>query len=187
VAAALLVATALAFEAGCDGSEPVLSGVKDVPSVEQVEMKHKAEVLRASPKAIDAAYAKAAGVYIDVRYFGGRDWDAVRDEVERQFGAVKAETPGVTGERVIELERGSIALRAGKIQTVIVPLPEPMRRSEALAALGFPAFVEKYNELSTEFRLTNQWGFRRITFVRASRGAEEVVRVEARKFSTDDH
>lgn len=175
---------------GCgEPPAPVLSAMPAPASVDAVTAKRLEQERRTTPGAVDPGYARADGVYIDLRYFGGRSWDAARAEVERQFGPVMEETTpagAATGERDVRLLRGSIHLRDNRIQKMTVPLPEPVRRSEALALLGLPPFVGNYNSLALEFRLTNEWGFRRIRFLRTERGAEEIESVEALSFSADD-
>ncbi len=173
----------LALGPGCDGGEPVLSAVEPVRTPEQAAARRGAEELRASPAAIDAAYARAAGVFVDARYLGGRSYRAVRAEIEQQLGAVVEEREGAGGGREIVFERGTLRLQADTIQMVEVPLPEPVRRSEALALLGFPPATGDYKALSLEFRLLNNWGFRRIRLFRVERGSEDISRVQAWKFS----
>ena len=85
--------------------------------------------------------------------------------------------------REVLFERGTLRLSGDTIQMIEVLLPEPARRTEALAQLGFPPATDEYQSLSLEFRLLNAWGFRRIRLFRASRGAEEIMRVQAWRFS----
>jgi hypothetical protein len=68
---------------------------------------------------------------------------------------------------------------------VEVPLPEPMRRSDAMAVLGLPPPTREYQAFSMEFRLLNQWGFRRIRFIRVEPGSEDIAKVQAWKFTAD--
>ena len=68
-----------------------------------------------------------------------------------------------------------------------IPLPEPMRRDEALRSLGFPDLAPRdYNVLTLEYRLTNAWDFRRLRFSRAEPGSDRIDRVEAWKRSPTD-
>jgi hypothetical protein len=181
----------LGLVAGCDPPAPVLRAVDPPRTAEAVAERRAASELRASPSAVEAAYVKAPGVYIDARYLGGRAYRAVRAEVEEQLGAVLEEqepsgTPGGEGVRSVVFERGTLRLAGDTIQMIEVPLPEPVRRTEALGMLGFPPATGHYLALSLEFRLTNTWGFRRIRFFRAARGSEDVTRVQVWKSSDGD-
>ncbi|MES2637967.1 MAG: hypothetical protein V4850_00730 [Myxococcota bacterium] len=167
----------------CDGPEPVLRAV-DVPeTVEQVAARRAAAELRVTPENIDATYVKPEGVYIDARHFGGRGYRSARAEVEQQLGAVIEEREAQAGAREIVFERGTLRLSGDTIQMIEVPLPEPVRRTEALGQLGFPPATDEYQSLSLEFRLLNAWGFRRIRLIRVARGAEEITRVQVWRFS----
>lgn len=170
----------------CGEPEPVLRAVKAPPTAEQVAAKRDAQELRASPKAMEVAYEKPAGVYIDARFLGGRSWTGVRDEIERQFGAVLEETRTAEGDREVRFDRGRIRIHAERIQMVEVLFPEPLRRSEALLQLGFPATTAEYRPYAKEFRLANVWDFRRLVFHRAAPGSEQIDGVQAWKFSTSD-
>lgn len=177
--------TLLLLALGCGDPEPVLQAVEPPSTPEAVAEKRAAAERRTSPANVEAIYQKPEGVYVDARYLGGRGYDAVRPEIEQQLGAVVEERPPASGGREIVFERGTLRLVGNRIQMVEVPLPEPLRRSEALARLGFPPATRDYKELALEYRLLNEWGFRRIRFVRAARDSEEIVRVQAWKFSDD--
>ena len=69
-------------------------------------------------------------------------------------------------------------MRDDRIYMIDVPLPEPLRRTEALVVVGFPAAVRDDTDLALEYRISNAWGFRRIRLIRAARGAEDISRVE---------
>ncbi len=166
---------------GCGEPEPVVSGVPQTP--EDAAERRKAAELRASPAAIDAAYERAEGVYVDLRYLGGRSYTGVREEVEAQLGAVLEEEELSTLDgREVRLERGTLRVVDGIIYMLDIPLPAPVRRTEALALLGLPAATKDYVLLTTEFRLTNSWGYRRIRFFRTERDGQQVDRVEAWRF-----
>jgi hypothetical protein len=184
---------AAAFGSGCGSPEPVLTAVEPPKSVEQIAARRAAQELHASPAAMDVAYHRAPGVYVDARYFGGRSYRAVRAEVEEQLGAVTAEREASPVAREIVFERGTLRLMGDVIQMIDVNLPEPTRRSEALTMLGFPTAVGEYKALALEFRLLNVWGFRRLRFFRVkgpgkvvARDEEEIDHVQAWKFSEDD-
>ncbi len=174
---------------GCGGAEPALTAVEaPPPSVERTDVdavtaRRKAQEAKASPDAAGgAAYEKPRGVYIDAPYFAGRAWAAARDEVERQFGAVSLEETTADKARLVTLERGKIRVVDGRIQTLEVPLPEPLRRTEALMVLGLPPMQDAYRAMTFEYRISNVHGFRRIRLFRAEREGETVNRVELWKF-----
>ena len=60
-----------------------------------------------------------------------------------------------------------------------VPLPEPLRRTDALELLGFPPQVDDTIVLHREYRLNHEWGFRRIRMMRLGQDNELVDKVEA--------
>lgn len=170
----------------CGEPEPVVRGVPRATTVAEVAERRAAEELRATPANVDVTYTKPDGVWVDVRYFGGRTWEGARAEAERQLGAVLEEEERPDGDREVRLERGTVRLRDGRIVMVEVTLPEPLRRSESLAALGFPPTADRYLALALEYRLTNAWGFRRIRLIRAERDSEDIVRVQAWKAAPSD-
>ncbi len=169
----------------CGTPEPVLRAVEPTPAAEAVAERRQEAELRATPEVIDVRYVKPEGVYVDVRYLAGRQWRSVRAEVEEQLGAVVEEREGAGGGQEVLLERGTIRLHDERIQMVEVPLPEPMRRSDAMAVLGLPPPTREYQAFSMEFRLLNQWGFRRIRFIRVEPGSEDIAKVQAWKFTAD--
>jgi len=134
-----------------------------------------------------ADYALAEGVLVDVQYLAGRNWEAVRDEVGRQMGAVQeaSDLPRQEG-RLIRLERGEVEIRDDRICRIKVLLPEPRRRSGALSAVGLPVHVDNWMATHREFRLRWTWNFERIRMGRASAESEEVVWVEARRWDPRD-
>ncbi len=167
----------------CGDPAPVMLAVEPPRTPEAVAEKRAAAELRASPANVEATYTKPEGVYVDARFLGGRRYDAVRAEIEQQLGAVVEERDELSGGREIVFERGTLRLVDGRIQMVEVPLPQPVRRSEALALVGFPPAVGEYKAFTLEYRLVNEWGFRRLRLVRAARDSEDIVRVQAWKFS----
>ena len=162
----------------CFGSdEPVVSGVRDQkpkPTVEEIAAKREREELRASPRILEVNYEKPAGVYADVQFLGGRRWENVREIILDQLGAIKLERPNAQGNEVKELERGTVTLVGGLVETIEVPLPEPMRRSDAMVACGFLGLVDKYLAFNKEYRVTQFQGFRRIVLHRAAAGDDMV-------------
>lgn len=167
----------------CFDDEPVVVVVPDPEKVQAAREKRETEELRASPRQIEAGYQKAEGVYVDARFFGGRTYSLVRDHVTTQLGALVEDTElGAEDGRELRFERGVLRVREDRIEMVTVPLPEPVRRSEALRLTGFPDQVPRnWIQLSGEFRLTNAFEFRRIIFKRAAAGSEDVVSVAAWK------
>lgn len=166
-----------------------MSGLPSEEQVAEVRAQREARARATTPAAVEAAYQKPAGVWIDARYLGGRRYASVRGEVEAQLGALVEERDLPEGQGTEHrFQRGNLRVDDdGAIYLVDVPLPEPMRRADALAALGFPPQLTRdYNVLTLEYRLTNVWGFRRLRFLRAQAGSEEVVRVEAWKASPGD-
>lgn len=173
----------LLFALGCGDPDPVIQAVSPPRTEVEVAADRAAAELRTSPANAEATYTKPAGVYVDARFLGGRRYDAVRGEIEQQLGALVEERAGAGGARELVFERGTLRLDKGLVQMVEVPLPEPMRRTEALGMLGFPPATNEYKVFALEFRLVNAWGFRRLRFERAARGSEDIVRVQAWKFS----
>ena len=169
----------------CTDPTPIVSGVQPRP-VEAIAAKREAEALRASPTALDAAYKKPDGIYIDARYLCGRTYTAIRDEVETQLGALISERDLPEGGKELVFDRARAQVVEDTITMIEVPLPERLRRTEALAVLGFPPATGDYHPTSGGFRLLNVWGFRRIIFHRAEPGGEDIDRVEVWKGTTLD-
>lgn len=168
-----------ALVAACNRNEPVVSAVP-APDVQAVTDAREAAEARTKPAAVEQVYQKAPGVYVDVRFLAGRPYARIRDELRAQLGEVTGTRDlGELGEEKT-FERGTLRVDVdGRIYMVAVPLPEPMRRSDALASLGLPVQVDHWMSLSREFRLNDVFGLRRVRMERASPGAEEVSRVEA--------
>ncbi len=173
------------FWLGCAGNdEPV---VRAVPSpakpvtAEQIAEKREADATRTSPRNLEVNYEKPDGVYIDVHFLGGRTVEQVAHVIVAQLGAGQGETDLLEGKREYRYERGTLTTVRGAIMVIDVPLPEPMRRSEAMAACGFMALVDKYLSFSREFRVTQFQDFRRVVLHRAEPGSEFIVRLTAYK------
>ena len=117
---------------------------------------------------------------IDVHPQGGQSYREARDVVVEQLGELQSadELAGDNG-RLMRFENGAVQVVDDEIVMLRIPLPSPMRRSEALEALGFPPYVGRYITLHREYRLNHEWGFRRIRMSRESRSSELVTQVEA--------
>lgn len=165
----------------CGSGTPVVQGVKPPQSVEEVTAKRKEQELRATPENLVASYQKAEGVYIDLRFFGGKGYNESREQIGAQFGALLSEKDLGPQGTEMSFERGILRIKDGKIYMMEVPLPEPLRRTEALGVLGFPPATREYLDTTLEFRLNNAWGFRRIRFLKAERNGEEIAKVQAWK------
>lgn len=166
---------------GCGSDEPVITAVPTPISAEELTIQRYKQLEKASPVNLVRTYEKPAGIYVDVRYFGGKNYESVRDQLTEQLGAVQDTNElGDLGREVV-FERGTLRVQGGEIYMIEIPLPEPLRRTEALGVLGFPPASRDYLSLTLEYRLTNVWGFRRIRFLRAERDSEDIVRVQAWK------
>jgi hypothetical protein len=172
----------------CERDEAVLSGVPAPTSVEEVRARREAGEIAASPTHEGAAYQRAEGVYVDVRYLSGRAYNAVRADLEEQLGALAASVDLPEGQgRELRFERATIRVLEGTIYMMDVVLDPPVRRGEALQKLGFPEFVPRdYSVLAREFRVNQVWGFRRLRFLRVEEGSELVERVQAWKRDAAD-
>lgn len=159
---------------GCVNDEPVLIGIpQDALLTEQ------ATPGAPTPKA-PARYEKSEAVYVDVRFLGGKPFLQVRDILIEQLGPLQGRQP-VDGKSAESLQflRGSVRVIKGTIAMLKIPLPKPLRRAEALEALGFPPYVGGYTIFHREYRLHHEWGFRRIRLTREDRRSERVIEVEA--------
>jgi hypothetical protein len=167
----------------CWGSdEPLVRAVEPPrPTAEAIAEKRQREELRTSPRGVEINYQKPAGVYVDVHFLGGRKLTNVRDIVAEQLGSLLQEKAEDDGVRRLTFERGEVKLIDDELAVVDVPLPEPLRRSEALALLGFSPLADRYLALTFEFRVTQYQGFRRLVLHRVAREAEEVERITAYK------
>jgi len=163
--------------AGCGAEEPVLQGVPPEPLLATEE---RTERTARTVSEAEAGYARAADVYVDVHYLGGASYRQSRDVVAEQLGALQqtTELPAGSGQRM-DFERGAIQVLDDHIYMLQIPLPQPVRRTAALAELGFPPFVGRYVTLHREYRLNNTWSFRRIRMKRSSPADELVTEVEA--------
>ena len=177
-----------ALLAACTGDEPVVSGTRPHRTEEEVrEAREKQEKL-ADPSAIVASYQKKEGVYVDVAFFGGKEYAAVRDQIEQQLGALVAQSDMPEGQgQELRFERATLRRLHDRIYMMSVPLPEALHRSDALTALGFPSMVPREYVVTTrEYRANQVWGFRRLRFMRVDATSELVDQVEAWKMDISD-
>lgn len=175
----------LALVIACSGSDdPVVSGVpRALPvTAEQIASKRENEELRTSPRNLEVNYVKPERVYVDVHFLGGRRWENVREIVIDQLGALVEEAVDAQGREVKRLERGTLTLDAdGNIDIVDIPLPEAMRRADAMVACGFSGLADKYHALDREFRVTQFQTFRRIVLHRVAPDDDMVDRLTGYK------
>jgi len=159
---------------GCTEEQPVLTGIPSRAILKPQDGKNGKQQTPPAP-----GYEKSAEVWVDARHLGGKKFNKVRDLVADQFGAVQSSRDLDPGKgREIQFERGILRTLKGTIYMMRVPLPYPMRRSEALEKLGFPPYVGGYTGFHREYRLHNEWGFRRIRMKRESRHSERVTEME---------
>jgi hypothetical protein len=163
---------------------PVVRGVEEPvapATAEAVAARREQEEIRASPRTLEVNYAKPPGVYVDVQFLGGRKLDNVAHILVEQLGQLNARSDVVEGKHEERYERGTLTLVDDVIVVLDVPLPEPSRRTEAMAALGFNPLVDQYLSFSREFRVTQYMDFRRIILHRQEPNSEFIVRVTAYK------
>lgn len=167
----------------CWGSDEPLVRAVDAPVVTpaQIEAKREAEELRSTPRIMEVNYKKPEGVYIDVQFMGGRKVDNIRDIIADQLGSLAEQSEPVDGKQTLVFERGELKTVDGTIMVIDVPLPEPVRRTEALVLAGFSPRVDKYLAFTKEFRVVQWQDFRRIVLYRVAPNAEEVNRISADK------
>lgn len=169
--------------AACDG-EPAAPAVLEPPRVSAEEIARKRQLSEIKSKPSTAAalgYTKPAGVYIDARYLGSQAFSVARGEIEQQLGPVIDATDLPEGQgQSMSFERAKLRVYKDRIYMIEVPLPEPLRRDQALATLGFPVLTTaSWTPFSGEYRLLNVWGFRRLIFERKALNSEDIVRVQA--------
>ncbi len=176
------VLTALLLVACNGSSEPTVRAVRPpAPTPEAIAEKRVREELRTSPRNLEVNYEKPPGVYIDAQFLGGRRWENVRTIILDQFGPLLEQTIDVRGHEVKRLERGTITIEGGEIDEVIIPLPEPLRREQAMIACGFSGLVDHYLSFTREYRVTQFQSFRRIILHRAAPNDDMVVKLTAQK------
>jgi len=152
-------------------SDPVLVGLETLPSEEE------------SAALMSKPYEKAEGVFVDVSRFGGRHWNQVRGEVEKQMGTVRAKVDHGRDGVELRLARGSVRILDDRVQILHVDLPYVMRRSQAMEAVGLPPQVREWYGNERDWVARHAFGFDRIRMGRDDLDSELVVWVEARKFN----
>ncbi len=173
----------------CQEPEPVLPGIPPealLAGTSSAEERRE-QLTEDPPQEIAPAYTRAPGVYLDVHYLGGRSFQESRQEVLEQLGALLSSRALHNEGTEMTFERGIIRVSDEQIYMISVPLPEPLRRSEALQLLGFPPYVDRYITLHREYRLNHEWGFRRIRMKRQDRDSELVTNVEAWRWIPGEH
>ena len=150
--ASIVLVSILGF--GCD-DEPVLQAIEtptlldEIPSAEE----------RIATKDI-VEYQKKDGVYVDVRYLGGRRLDRCTTDIGRAIGEPARQPQGVPMRQGIryQYDKGSVYICEDQVYRIDLALPEELRRSQVLQILGFQ---NKWTDLIThrEYVLENEWGF----------------------------
>jgi hypothetical protein len=152
-------------------SDPVLVGLKDLVVEEPVSV------------AVTEPYEKPKGVFVDVSRFGGRQWNQIRGEVEKQMGELRAKVDHGRDGMELRLARGSVRILDDQVQIIHVELPYVMRRSQAMEAVGLPPQVREWHGNERDWVAHHAFGFERIRMGRDAPDSELVVWVEARKFN----
>lgn len=169
--------------AACSGESgaPAVVQPPQRSALEIEKQRVEAELKHHPNTAAALVYQKPEGVYVDARYLGQQTYSVARAEIEAQLGAVVKQSvlPVGQGEE-LQFERGTLRVSNDRIYLVDVLLSEPVRRDQALGLCGFPSSsAMNWSEFSGEYRLLNQWGFRRVIFERKARDSEDIVRVQA--------
>jgi hypothetical protein len=135
-----------------------------------------------------AIYEKAENIWVDAYYLGGRSFRESRAEISSQLGALIGTRSLAEGRgEELQFARGSIRVIDDRVAMIRVPLAEPMRRSEALQATGFPIMVDTWMATHREYRLNHEWSFRRLRLKRLGPESEYVSSVEAWKWIPGEH
>ena len=166
---------------GCE-DEPVLQAI-DAPMI--LDEVPSADERLATKDVVE--YQKKEGVYVDVRYLGGRSWTDAQPTLSEQLGDLQdsLELPMRQGTRYL-YDKGSVYIYEDQVYRIDLALPEELRRSQVLQILGFPEQVDKYLITHREYVLENEWEFRRIRMKRVGTENELVKEVSAWKFSPQE-
>ena len=157
----------------CEPPEPVISGIPREPLLSS----NRTEIPKKVKK--KTQYTKPEGVYVDVRHLCGQRLEAIRDHVYDQLGPRQnVRELGEVAGREIQFTRGTIRVLDGVVYMMSIPLIEPMYRRQALQNVGFPAQTTSVLAYSGEYRINNQWDFRRIRMRRSERDSETISEVE---------
>jgi hypothetical protein len=172
----------LALHWGCGEPEPVLRGVGPEPLLGAPAPAPASADTQPKP------YERPPGVLVDIQYLTSRPLIESRAVLRDQLGSlVQAEQlRSGWGER-LTLERGAVQVLEGRVYMIEFPLPEPMRRDQAMRALGLPPQVNESIPTHRQYRLNNERGFRRILMERQSRRNELVVSIQAWKWLPGEH
>jgi hypothetical protein len=157
----------------CDPPEPVISGIPSKPLLSDAKEKNE------KPSRTPTLYSKPNDVYVDVRHLCGKRLEAIREHLHDQLGVRQSRRDlGERSGHEIQYTRGRIRVLDGVVYMMSIPLIEPMYRREALQKTGFPAQTTSVLSYSGEFRMNNQWEFRRIRLRRTKRDAETISDVD---------
>jgi len=169
------------FGLGCE-DEPVLQAIEAPTILDEVQ---SADERLATNDIVE--YQKKEGIYVDVRYLGGRNWIDAQPTLAEQLGNLQdsQELPMRQGTRYI-YDKGSVYIYEDQVYRIDLALPEELRRSQVLQILGFPEQVDKYLITHREYVLENEWEFRRIRMKRVGTDNELVNEVSAWKFSPQE-
>ena len=163
----------IALLASCDPPEPVISGIPREPLL-AADPKEVTKTIKEKKK-----YVKPEGVYVDVRHLCGQRFEAIRDQIHDQLGPRQnIRNLGEVSGREIQFTRGTIRVLNGVVYMMSIPLIEPMYRRQALQQIGFPAQTTSVLAYSGEYRINNQWDFRRIRMRRSQRDAETISEID---------
>ena len=163
----------IAFLAACDPPEPVISGIPREPLLKASQKDTP------KPAKQKRTYVKPEGVYVDVRHLCGQRLEAIRDHIYDQLGTRQnIRNLGEVLGREIQFTRGTIRVLDGVVYMMSIPLNEPMYRRQALQQIGFPAQTSGVLAYSGEYRINNQWDFRRIRLRRSQRDAETISEID---------
>jgi hypothetical protein len=167
-------------------AEPLLAPAPEEPAPEEPVAAEPPAAPTAA--AADAPYQRAAHVYVDVPYLGGKLYSEVRDLVADQLGDQRGsrELPQ-RGAKELNFVRGDLRTEDDRIFFLRIPLPNPMQRADALQMCGFPPQVKRAIGTSREYRLNHEWGFRRVRMERLGRDNDLVTEIEAWRWVPGEH
>ncbi len=172
---------ALLLALACGTGEPVLVGIPSEPLLET-------PATVAEEAAEPVPYARPENVWVDVRHLCGRSYTSSRGEIGLQLGELQSSNELKPSEgRELQMTRGTLRVHDDRVYMMRIPLPEPMRRTDALIALGFPTQTPRYITIHREYRLNHAWGFRRVRLRRLDRLSELVTEVEVWRWMPGEH
>lgn len=160
---------------GCTRNDPVLTGVPEAPLLQELPSAAAQRTRDAPESELSAGYKRPDGVLVDVHYLAGRRYSTNRDIIQEQLGdRVAVQVLSAERGKEMQFTRGAVRIFNDTIYMFSVPLQHPLRRHEALAAIGLPTIVDRYVSLNREFRIHHEWGFRRIQLRRSESNSELV-------------